>query len=136
MIITWSVIKIMRLAPTITSTEMHGINRSAVLDIVRREGPIARTDIASFLQVSLMTVVRIVDELIEEDLVRPTGKKEFSGGRRRPLLEFNAEGHVVIGVDMNETRLYGAVADLAGNVLMDLTLPQFPEGGIHYEPRD
>jgi predicted NBD/HSP70 family sugar kinase len=113
---------------------MHGINRSAVLDIVRREGPIARTDIASFLQVSLMTVVRIVDELIEEDLVRPTGKKEFSGGRRRPLLEFNAEGHVVIGVDMNETRLYGAVADLAGNVLMDLTLPQFPEGGIHYEP--
>jgi len=112
---------------------MHGINRSAVLDIIRREGPISRTEIAAFLQVSLMTVVRLVDELVEEDLIRPTGKKAFSGGRRRPLLEFNAEGHVVIGVDMNETRLYGAVADLAGNILLDLTLLQEPVGEIHYE---
>ncbi len=123
----------MRSTPTITSTEMHGINRSAVLEIIRREGPIARTEIAALLQVSLMTVVRLVDELIEEDLIRPTGKKEFSGGRRRPLLEFNAEGHVVIGVDMNEARLYGAVADLAGNILLDLSIPQKPTGKINYE---
>lgn len=124
----------MRLSPTISATEMRGINRSAILDLIRREGPIARTQIAESLQVSLMTVMRIVDELIAEDLVRPNGKKEFSGGRRRPLLEFNAEGHLVIGVDMNETRLYGAVADLAGNILTESTLPQDPPGEIHYEP--
>jgi len=113
---------------------MRGINRSAVLDIIRRQGPIPRTEIAAILQISLMTVMRIVDELIAEDLVRPTGKKEFSGGRRRPLLEFNAENHLVIGVDMNETGLSGAVADLAGNILTEVTLPQDPPGGIHYEP--
>jgi glucokinase len=124
----------MRLTPTITAAEMRGINRSAVLEIIRREGPIARTEIAATLQVSLMTVMRIVDELIEEDLIRITRKKEFSGGRRRPLLEFNAEGHLVIGVDMNENRLYGAVADLAGNILTDITLPQDPPGEIRYEP--
>lgn len=124
----------MRRTPTITATEMHGINRSAVLDIIRREGPIARTAIADYLQISLMTVVRIVEELIEEDLVRPTGQKEWSGGRKRPLLEFNAEGHLVIGVDMNETNLYGVVVDLAGNILTETTLPQYPLGEIHYEP--
>jgi glucokinase len=124
----------MRSTPTITATEMRGINRTAVLDIILRDGPIARTEIAASLQISLMTVIRIVDELIAEDLIRLTGKKEFSGGRRRPLLEFNAEGHLVIGVDMNETRLYGAVADLAGNILTDLSLPQEPPGDIRYEP--
>lgn len=124
----------MRPTPTITATEMRGINRSAVLDIVRREGPIARTAIADSLQVSLMTVIRIVEELIEEDLVRPNGRKEWSGGRKRPLLEFNAEGHLVIGVDMNETRLYGTVADLAGNILYETTILQKPVGEINYEP--
>jgi predicted NBD/HSP70 family sugar kinase len=113
---------------------MRGINRSAVLDIIRREGPIARTAIAESLQVSLMTVIRIVEELTNEDLIRPTGQKEWSGGRKRPLLEFNAEGHLVIGVDMNETRLYGAVADLAGNILDESSLPQDPSGDIRYEP--
>ena len=124
----------MRLTPTITATEMRGINRSAVLDLIRREGPIPRTAIAKSLQVSLMTVIRIVEELTAEDLVRLTGQKEWSGGRKRPLLEFNAEGHLVIGVDMNETRLYGVVADLAGNILNEISLPQDPPGNIRYEP--
>jgi len=31
---------------TITAAEMRGINRSAILEIVRRENPIARTTIA------------------------------------------------------------------------------------------
>ena len=74
----------MRLTPTITATEMRGINRSAVLDVIRREGPIARTAIAESLQVSLMTVIRIVEELTAEDLIRQTGQKEWSGGRKRP----------------------------------------------------
>ena len=124
----------MRLTPTITATEMRGINRSAVLDVIRREGPIARTAIAESLQVSLMTVIRIVEELTAEDLIRQTGQKEWSGGRKRPLLEFNAEGHLVIGVDMNETRLYGVVADLAGNILKEASLLQDPPGNIRYEP--
>lgn len=118
---------------TITANEMHGINRSAVLDVIRRNGPISRTDIADFLKVSLMTVVRIVDELIEEDLIRLTGKKEFSGGRRRPLLEFNAHGHLVIGVDMDEKRLYGAVADLSGEILADLEVFQNPTGTLNFQ---
>jgi len=63
--------------------------------------------------------MRIVEELISEDLVKPTGAKEWSGGRKRPLLEFNAHGHLIIGVDMNDNApaLYGAVADLAGEIL-------------------
>lgn len=66
---------------TLTVNEMHVINRSAILDYIRRQGPTSRPSIAQQLQFSLPTVMRIIDELLEEGLVIPTGEKEFSGGR-------------------------------------------------------
>ncbi len=107
---------------TIAATAMRDINRSAILEIIRRESPIARSAIAERLGVSLPTVMRIVDELIEDGFVRPQGDTEWSGGRRRSLLEFNADGHVVLGVDMGGTKIYGALANLGGCVLDELTI--------------
>jgi len=110
-----------RATRTITSNEMRGVNRTAVLELIRTSGPISRTEIASTLEISLPTVMRIVDELIQSELVIPTGKKEKSGGRKRPLLSFNAGAHLVIGVDMGPEFLYGAVADLSGRILTEHT---------------
>ncbi len=107
---------------TITASDMREINRSAILEIIRRESPISRTAIAERLKVSLPTVMRIVDELVAEGFVRPEGSTEWSGGRRRPLLEFNADGFVVIGVDMGGTKFYGALSDLGGNILEEVDM--------------
>jgi glucokinase len=104
---------------TITATEMRGINRSAILEIIRRESPIARTTIARQLDVSLPTVMRIVDKLIEDGFVQPQGETEWSGGRRRPLLEFNSHGNVVLGVDMGGTKLYGALSEISGHIIAE-----------------
>jgi predicted NBD/HSP70 family sugar kinase len=101
---------------------MRSINRSAVLEIIRRESPIARSMIAERLNISLATVMRIIDELIDEELVRPQGTKEWTGGRRRALLEFNPDGQVVIGVDMGNVTMFGGIADLSGNILDEATL--------------
>ena len=107
---------------TITATAMRDINRSAVLEIIRRESPISRTAIAARLDVSLPTVMRIIDDLIEEGLVRDQGKTEWSGGRRRALVEYNAEGFVVLGVDLGGMRIYGALPDLGGNIIAERSL--------------
>jgi glucokinase len=109
---------------TITSSAMRDINRSAILEIIRRESPISRTAIAEKLEVSLPTVMRIVDGLINEGFVRLHGSNEWSGGRRRPLLEFNADGYVILGVDMGGTKIYGAVSDLGGNILDEINIGQ------------
>jgi glucokinase-like ROK family protein len=114
---------------TVTSTAMRDINRSAILEIIRRESPISRTLIAEKLNVSLPTVMRIVDELIDEGFVRPQGATEWSGGRRRPLLEFNAEGHVVIGIDLGGTKIFGAIADLGGNILDEVNVSRHGVSG-------
>jgi len=107
---------------TITAADMREINRSAILEIIRRESPISRSAIAERLGVSLPTVMRIMDELIEEGFVRPEGSTEWSGGRRRPLLEFNADSFVVIGVDMGGTKFYGAISDLGGRILDEIDM--------------
>ncbi len=107
---------------TITSSAMRDINRSAIIDIIRKESPISRTAIAEKLEVSLPTVMRIVDELVDEGFVRAQGSTEWSGGRRRPLLEFNADANVVLGVDMGGTKLYGAISDLGGNILDEFNI--------------
>ncbi|MGB9673661.1 MAG: ROK family protein [Anaerolineales bacterium] len=104
---------------TITSFEMRGINRTAILELIRREGPISRTEIARRLQVSVPTVLRIMDELVADKLVHCTGEKEWSGGRRRELVELNKADNLTIGVDLGGTKFYGAVADLGGNILFE-----------------
>jgi glucokinase len=114
---------------TITASAMRDINRSAILEIIRREGPISRTAISERLDVSLPTVMRIVEELVAEGFVRPHGTTEWSGGRRRPLLEFNSDGFVVLGVDMGGTKMYGALSDLGGNILDEVNISRHGTSG-------
>ncbi len=119
----------MRTPYTITSAEMRGINRSAILEIIRHESPISRTLIAQKLNISLATVMRIVDELTADGLVRPEGSTEWSGGRRRSLIEFNADGEVVIGVDMGGTKMFGAISNLGGVILDEIELSRHGTSG-------
>ncbi|HEX7434836.1 MAG TPA: ROK family transcriptional regulator [Anaerolineaceae bacterium] len=109
---------------TITATDMRAINRSAILELIRSGGSISRSEIGQRLQVSLPTVMRIVDELIEDELVRPTQTKEWTGGRKRALVEFNGASRLVIGLDLGGTKLYGGVVDLTGHIHCETTIPQ------------
>lgn len=102
---------------------MRSINRSAILEIVRQESPIARTQIARRLNMSLPTVMRIIDELIAEGLVRFSGNAERTGGRRRRLLEFNGNAYAVVGVDLGGTKMFGTVADLSGKIQHEIYCP-------------
>lgn len=114
---------------TITASAMREINRSAILELIRRESPIARSTIAQRLDVSLPTVMRIVDGLIAEGFVRLHGGTEWSGGRRRPLLEFDEAGHLILGVDMGGTKIYGALSDLGGNILDEVNIARHGTSG-------
>lgn len=118
--------KVISRGTTLTVNKMHVINRSTILDYIRRNGPTSRPSIVQGLNFSLPTVMRIVDELIEEGLVIPTGEKEFSGGRRRPLVEINSKDNVIIGIDLGGTDIYGAVTDLSGAALVEMKIPNGP----------
>jgi len=109
----------MKQIKTITANEMRGINRTAILELIRSEGPISRTYISKKLNVSLPTVMRIVDELTAEKIVIDQDNKEWSGGRKRSLITLNYKEHITVGLDMGGSKIYGAVTNLGGEVLFE-----------------
>mgnify|MGYP005852781287 CR=1 FL=1 len=106
-----------------TSQLMRKLNSSAILDLIREQGPIARSEIARRLSMSIPTVMRIIDCLMQEDLVRWSGSSEASGGRPRSLLEFNGSRYTVIGLDLGGTKMFGTMADLDGKILQEIYIP-------------
>ncbi len=108
---------------------MRQVNRSAILELIRRYSPIARSEISRLLELSMPTVIRIVDGLIEEGLVHSTGETAGEAGRPRELLEYNKGGSAVIGIDLGGTKLYGALANIGGEILGEVWKSQHSSSG-------
>ena len=58
-----------------------------LLDVIRRNGPIAKTDIARITKHNIVTVSNYVEHYIKQKLVAEKGLDVSSGGRRPELLE-------------------------------------------------
>lgn len=96
------------------------VNRSAVLDLIRRHGPITRPAIAVQLGLSLPTVMKIADNLMSENLIASSGPADSTGGRPAEMLSFNGDRFSLIGVDLGGTKSYGAITNLAGQILYEV----------------
>lgn len=108
---------------TATSDLIRAINRSAVLDLIREDGPVSRAQLARDTGVSLSTVMRIVEELMDDELVVDAGSGESTGGRPGGLVGFNSSGFVVVAIDMGGTKIYGTLTDLGGRIQHEISIP-------------
>ena len=113
----------MRKYLSITPSVMRSINRTAILEFIRSNGSMSRAVLARELDISLPSVVRIVDELFDEKLLRYTGEFEESGRRRRPMIEMNYDENISIGLDLGGTKAYACVVDLSGKTLAERNIP-------------
>jgi predicted NBD/HSP70 family sugar kinase len=109
---------------------LRKVNQSAILETIREHGPISRSDVARSLLLSPATVTRIVNDLLEQQLVRESGSSFAPYGRRPVLLEFNPRASLIIGVYVHRDML-GAVSDLNGEILERRAVPSVPgEAGV------
>ncbi len=107
---------------TINANQMRLINRSAILEFIRLNSPTSRTAIANRLDVSMPTVMRVVDDLFEEGLLVDAGQVQKGRGRKRNLIAYNKDAYSVIGIDLGGTKLYGALANIGGDLLHEVNL--------------
>ncbi|MCE1252419.1 MAG: ROK family transcriptional regulator [Anaerolineae bacterium] len=114
----------MRLPEIINASQMRSINRTAILEVIRQNSPIARSEIGRMLGLSLPTVMRIVDELFQENMVH-YNEQEMNNIRRRELIEYHRDGHAVIGINLDGVNLYGALANIGGDIITEMTLEQY-----------
>ena len=98
------------------ATLLRKVNESAVLEQIRRHGPLTRSEVARRLHLSLPTITRIANELLETSLIVESSSAGSSGGRRPGLLAFNARANLIIGVYVGH-RMVAALADLNGEII-------------------
>jgi glucokinase-like ROK family protein len=98
---------------------LAGMNRRNVLESIRMGGPINRAEIARRVDLSIPSVMRLVDEFIRNGLVKTIGKAESAstGGRRPDLLEFISTNHYICGIDVGRNTLKAIMMDLGGRIV-------------------
>lgn len=104
---------------------MGQINQALILNFLRNNHGLSRTQIAQKLKLSKATVSRVVNELIKNKLITEIGEGESKeiGGRRPVILTINSSGSFAVGVDLGTTNTVVAIADLKGEILKKVRVP-------------
>ncbi|MDO3412770.1 ROK family transcriptional regulator [Saccharibacillus sp. CPCC 101409] len=95
------------------------LNKSIVLDTIRRQGPLSRTDVSERTGLNKATVSNLTFELLEQSLVEETGPGESSGGRKPLMLLFNGAAGSSVGIELGVTSVKAALTDLRGRILLE-----------------
>ena len=96
---------------------IKAMNRNLLLNILRREGSVSRTQLTDISGLSVGAVSQITTELLENNWVLEIGEGDYTGGRRQTLLRLNPTAGYALGLKVMENRLVCAVTDFAAKVL-------------------
>lgn len=95
---------------------LRTLNQRALVERLRREGPLSRADLARRTGLSKPTVSQALAGLEAAGLVRAAGPAAPARGRTATLYEADPTAGYVVGIDIGRAWIRVAVADLAGTV--------------------
>jgi predicted NBD/HSP70 family sugar kinase len=98
-------------------------SEQAVLEVVFREGPITRPEIAARTRLSKPTVSAVVDRLEKADLVHATGERHGRRGRKPMAYVVSDRAGFVVGVDVGGANLRAGATDLYGELICERQEP-------------
>ena len=99
----------------------------AILEVIRKNGPISRTDISKMTELNIVTVSNYVNHYIKKGLVIEGELDESTGGRKPVLVELNPKAGYIVGVGLNMLSMVGILVDLEINVLREMKRERVPE---------
>ncbi len=99
----------------------------SILEVVRKNGPISRTDISKATELNIVTVSNYINHYIKKGLVIEGELDESTGGRKPVLVELNPKAGYIVGVGLNMLSMVGIVVDLEINVLTEMKRDRIPE---------
>jgi hypothetical protein len=91
-------------------------NRAVVLELVRTQGPISKSELARVGRLNIAIISDVVEELMAEGLVKEIGTGPSTGGRRPMLLGLVAEAYCAVGLTVGTRTLTAVVTDLNATV--------------------
>ncbi|MBI3314133.1 MAG: ROK family protein [Candidatus Omnitrophica bacterium] len=99
----------------------------AILEVIRKSGPISRTDISKITELNIVTVSNYVNHYIRKGLVVEGELDESTGGRKPVLVELNSKAGYIVGVGLNMLSMVGVLVDLEINVVTEFKRERLPE---------
>lgn len=98
-------------------------NERRVLDVIWREGPIARQEIAAQTGLTAASITRLTRQLDDEGLIVAGVEKTGSRGNQRQPITINPEGALSLGVSFSHTFLEVGLMNLGGELLETVRSP-------------
>ncbi len=106
-----------------TSETARQINRRIALNIIRRNPPMSRADLARFSGMQRSTVSSIVEQLITEGWVTEGAVGASVRGRRPRFLHLNTERAGIVAVDLRPETTRVGLAGIDARFLLQTTWP-------------
>jgi len=91
-----------------------------ILDIVRKNGPISRTDISHLTDFNIVTVSNYINHYIETGLTFEKELDESTGGRKPVLVSLNPEAGVAVGVGLNPDSMVAIMVNLECHTIAEV----------------
>lgn len=101
---------------TVDQSLMKEMNQYLVLNRIRFQSPISRSQLSTSTGLNKATVSAIINELIKDGLVLEVGQGQSRVGRRPIMLLFNSKVGTVLGVDLGVEYLRIVATDLSAQV--------------------
>ncbi|HET7353270.1 MAG TPA: ROK family protein [Gaiellaceae bacterium] len=106
------------------------LNEQLLLERMRGNGPVSRSELASASGLSKPTVGLALASLERDELVQHAGRRAGGRGRTASLFEIRKDAGFVLGLDVGRKFVRGAVADLGGTVRARESRPARSSSGV------
>lgn len=104
-----------------TRSTSREINRQIILTLIRTHQPISRADLARLMETNRANVTFLVNELLEEDLVKEGAQgNEKVRGRKPTFLYLNSQKTYAIAIDVRVSRSFMMITDSIGKQIGDI----------------
>lgn len=91
------------------------LNKNAILNYIKNNAPVSRTDIWQKMNLSRASVTQIIKQLMEQGFVFETGVGQSRGGRKPCFLGFNENASNILVFNWHLKTLY--LTDLNSNII-------------------
>ena len=115
----------------ISKLDLKRINRMQVLRTVWEAGPISRVDLSQMLQITRASITQITNAMIDEGLLTEIGEAPYQTekdsrmpkGRRKILLDINANYKFVLGAVIGEQEITVGLCTMHMEILDKISMP-------------
>jgi predicted NBD/HSP70 family sugar kinase len=97
------------------------INKQIALTLIRTHQPVSRADLARLMETNRANITFLVNELLEEGLIREGAQgNQKARGRKPTFLYLNSQKSLAIAIDVRASRTYLMITDSIGKQLGEI----------------